>query len=118
MYVFVLQSTASLCKKIDHNIGFQEKRHFLQKLGKIVDNCDHNIEPRLVTGTATVNIFVSIFPILQMSQVIFYLVTMFEFVTLVRQRHRKKGVLSITNITLHMSYPLKSCDFYLVEKQR
>jgi hypothetical protein len=32
-------------KKIDHNIVFREKRHFLRKLGKIAENCDHNIDP-------------------------------------------------------------------------
>jgi hypothetical protein len=35
-------------KKIDHNIGFREKRQFFRrKLGKIVENCDHNIDPSL-----------------------------------------------------------------------
>jgi hypothetical protein len=34
-------------KKIDHNIGFREKRQFFhRKLGKIAENCDHNIDPR------------------------------------------------------------------------
>jgi hypothetical protein len=28
-----------------HNIGFQEKRIFPRKLGKIAENCDHHIEP-------------------------------------------------------------------------
>jgi hypothetical protein len=30
------------------NIGFREKRQFFgQKLSKIAENCDHNIDPRL-----------------------------------------------------------------------
>jgi hypothetical protein len=30
----------------DHNIGFWEKRQlFRQKLAKIAENCDHNIDP-------------------------------------------------------------------------
>jgi hypothetical protein len=34
-------------KKIDHNIGFREKRQFFRrKLGKIAENCDHKIDPR------------------------------------------------------------------------
>jgi hypothetical protein len=33
-------------KKIDHNIGFWEKRQFFRrKLSKIAENCDHNIDP-------------------------------------------------------------------------
>jgi hypothetical protein len=33
-------------KKIDHNIGFREKRQFFRrKLGKIAENFDHNIDP-------------------------------------------------------------------------
>jgi hypothetical protein len=31
---------------IDHNIGFQEKTLFFRKLGKIAENCDHNIDPK------------------------------------------------------------------------
>jgi hypothetical protein len=35
-------------QKLDHNIGFCEKRQFvLQKLAKIAENCDHNIYPSL-----------------------------------------------------------------------
>jgi hypothetical protein len=31
----------------DHNIVVLEKRHFCrQKLAKIAENCDHNIDPR------------------------------------------------------------------------
>jgi hypothetical protein len=31
-------------EKIDHNIGFLRKSHFLRrKLAKIAENCDHNI---------------------------------------------------------------------------
>jgi hypothetical protein len=33
-------------KKIDHNICFLEERQFFRrKLGKIAENCDHNIDP-------------------------------------------------------------------------
>jgi hypothetical protein len=33
-------------QNIDHNIGFWEKRQFYrQKLSKIAENCDHNIDP-------------------------------------------------------------------------
>jgi hypothetical protein len=33
-------------KKVYHNIGIQEKRQFFRrKLGKIAENCDHNISP-------------------------------------------------------------------------
>jgi hypothetical protein len=33
-------------QKLDHNIGFWEKRQFfLRKLLKIAENCDHNIDP-------------------------------------------------------------------------
>jgi hypothetical protein len=32
-------------QKFDHNIGFWEKREFFrQKLAKIAENCDHNID--------------------------------------------------------------------------
>jgi hypothetical protein len=33
-------------QKDEHNIGFWEKRQFFrQKLSKIAENCDHNIDP-------------------------------------------------------------------------
>jgi hypothetical protein len=33
-------------QNFDHNIGFREKRQFFrQKLSKIAENCDHNIDP-------------------------------------------------------------------------
>jgi hypothetical protein len=33
-------------QNVDHNIGFGEKRQFArQKLLKIAENCDHNIDP-------------------------------------------------------------------------
>jgi hypothetical protein len=33
-------------QKLDHNIGFWEKRNFFRrKLSKIAENCDHNIDP-------------------------------------------------------------------------
>jgi hypothetical protein len=33
-------------EKVDHNIGFGEKRRFFRrKLAKIAENCDHNIDP-------------------------------------------------------------------------
>jgi hypothetical protein len=45
---FLAQTTASLCKNCDLNIGFWEKRQFFrQKLSKIAEKCDHNIGPRL-----------------------------------------------------------------------
>jgi hypothetical protein len=32
-------------QKLDHNIGFWEKRQFFRrKLAKIAENCDHNID--------------------------------------------------------------------------
>jgi hypothetical protein len=35
-------------QKVDHKIGIQEKRQFFRrKLGKIAENCDHNIGPSL-----------------------------------------------------------------------
>jgi hypothetical protein len=43
---FLTQNKAKFWKKIDHNICFREKRQvFRQKLGKIAENCDHNIDP-------------------------------------------------------------------------
>jgi hypothetical protein len=44
---FLAQTTASFfSRKIDHNNGFWEKRHFfLRKLANIAENCDHNIDP-------------------------------------------------------------------------
>jgi hypothetical protein len=34
------------CKNCAHNIGFWDKRHFFRRiLGKIAENCDHNIDP-------------------------------------------------------------------------
>jgi hypothetical protein len=45
---FFAQTTASFCKKFDHNIVFLEKRQlFRRKLAKIAENCDHNINPSL-----------------------------------------------------------------------
>jgi hypothetical protein len=33
-------------QKLDHSIGFEEKRQFFRrKLAKIAENCDHNIDP-------------------------------------------------------------------------
>jgi hypothetical protein len=45
----VFDSKQSLImQKIDHNIGFWEKRQiFRRKLSKIAKNCDHNIDPCL-----------------------------------------------------------------------
>jgi hypothetical protein len=31
--------------KIDHSIGFQDKRHFSPKIGKNAESSDHNIGP-------------------------------------------------------------------------
>jgi hypothetical protein len=43
--VFVSKQSQIL-KKVDHNIGFWEKRQFFRrKLSKIAENCDHNIDP-------------------------------------------------------------------------
>jgi hypothetical protein len=37
-------------QNFDHDIGFGEKRQFFcRKLGKIAENCDHNIDPRAIT---------------------------------------------------------------------
>jgi hypothetical protein len=44
---FLTQNKAKLKKKFDHNIGICEKRQFFRrKLGKIAENCDHNIDLR------------------------------------------------------------------------
>jgi hypothetical protein len=33
-------------QNFDHNIGFWEKNaNFLPKIGKIAENCDHNVDP-------------------------------------------------------------------------
>jgi hypothetical protein len=47
-----------LCfEKIDHNIGFWEKRQFFRrKLAKIAENCDHNIDPRWVCEKVAQNV--------------------------------------------------------------
>jgi hypothetical protein len=46
------QKIGVLCSKycpflqnLNHNYGFQEKRHFCRKLAKVADNCDYNIDP-------------------------------------------------------------------------
>jgi hypothetical protein len=41
------QNKAKLCKKIDHNIGFWEKRRFFAyiKLSKITENYHQNFDP-------------------------------------------------------------------------
>jgi hypothetical protein len=41
-YAFFEQYAASFAK-LDHNIGFQEKRQFFPR--KMAENCDHNIDP-------------------------------------------------------------------------
>jgi hypothetical protein len=44
---FLTPNKAKFWKKIDHNIGFREKRQFFRrKLGKIAENFDHNIDSR------------------------------------------------------------------------
>jgi hypothetical protein len=51
---FLTQNKAKFWKKIDRNIGFWEKRQFFrQKLSKIAENCDHNIDPRLCSNPRT-----------------------------------------------------------------
>jgi hypothetical protein len=41
-------------QNFDHNIGFCEKRQFFrQKLSKIAENSDHNIDPALSAGGQT-----------------------------------------------------------------
>jgi hypothetical protein len=43
---FFAQTTASFCKNCDHYIGFLRKTPiFCRKLGKIAENCVHNIDP-------------------------------------------------------------------------
>jgi hypothetical protein len=43
---FWLNTKLNFWKKVDHNIGIQEKRQFFRrKLSKIAENCDHNIDP-------------------------------------------------------------------------
>jgi hypothetical protein len=45
-----------LCKKLDRNIGFWEKRQFFRrKLAKIAENCDHNIDPGIPNTTSYTN---------------------------------------------------------------
>jgi alpha/beta superfamily hydrolase len=39
------QTTASFCKKLIITSVFKKKRHFFhQKLSKLAENCDHNID--------------------------------------------------------------------------
>jgi hypothetical protein len=41
-------------QKFDHNIGFLRKTPFFrQKLAKIAENCDHNIDPRTTRALRT-----------------------------------------------------------------
>jgi hypothetical protein len=42
-------------KKFYHRKGFQEKRHFRQKLTKIQENIDHNIDPPFIKSTSEVH---------------------------------------------------------------
>jgi hypothetical protein len=45
---FWLETKLNFEKKVDHNIGFWQKRQFFRrKLSKIAENCDHNIGPSL-----------------------------------------------------------------------
>jgi hypothetical protein len=42
-------------QNVDHNIGFWEKRQFFhRKLSKMVENCDHNIDPRTWGSSQTI----------------------------------------------------------------
>jgi hypothetical protein len=44
---FFYSKQSLIMQKLDHNIGFGEKRQFLRRnLPKIAGNCDHNIDPR------------------------------------------------------------------------
>jgi hypothetical protein len=52
-FAFFAQTTVSFCKNCDQNIGFWEKRHFFRrKLAKIAENCDHNIDLRILLNIA------------------------------------------------------------------
>jgi hypothetical protein len=43
-------------QNIDHNFGFREKsKFFRQKLSKIAENCDHNIDPWNQTNLLTID---------------------------------------------------------------
>jgi hypothetical protein len=43
---FFVSKQSQILKKVDHNIGFLENRQFFRrKLGKIEENCEHNIDP-------------------------------------------------------------------------
>jgi hypothetical protein len=43
---FLTHNKAKLCKIFDHNVGFWENAIFLaEKLSKVAENCDHNIDP-------------------------------------------------------------------------
>jgi hypothetical protein len=45
---YFLKTKPNFEKKVDHNIGFWEKRQFFRrKLVKIAENCDYNIDPWL-----------------------------------------------------------------------
>jgi hypothetical protein len=47
---FLTQNKAKLCKNLKYNIGFREKSQFFrQKISKIAENCDHNIDPSVST---------------------------------------------------------------------
>jgi hypothetical protein len=49
-------------QKLDHKIGFWEKRQFFcLKLAKIAENCDHNIDPRCVSEKVAQTVVQSIF---------------------------------------------------------
>jgi hypothetical protein len=47
-YWHLLLKQLLLFAKIDHNFGFLRKNYifFAEKLEKIAENCDHNIDPR------------------------------------------------------------------------
>jgi hypothetical protein len=44
---FLTQNKAKLCKILIISLGFEKNaNYFRRKLSKIVENCDHNIDPR------------------------------------------------------------------------
>jgi hypothetical protein len=47
--VFLTQNKAKLCKILIITLVFEKTPIFRRKLGKIAENCDHNIDPRCFT---------------------------------------------------------------------
>jgi hypothetical protein len=42
---FLTQNKAKLCKILIITLVFEKNTNFCQKLSKIAENCDHNIDP-------------------------------------------------------------------------